>query len=516
MVTLSFFNNKDGMDLQENTLATSKKQAEWIENLHLNPSGQWSTENVGTRRLTLTPSLNPTGAILSLHAFSEVNGATKLLAQTPQGLHAIQIANGTTTPLVTTYTTTHRARSTSFLGWLFLVAEGQTPLRWNGTDTPQALPNWPATIAGINVGQPSLLTTFTNRLIFSGDPNNPSVLYISALENPENFSPSTGPAGAGAIQVSPGDGDKIVGLSRIFLPVSNQEVLIIFKQYSIFMLTGNDGEAYALQRVSSETGAVNQESIINLNGSLLFLTPHKKIVSLNTNVLLGNLTMSNLEAPISPILEAVPTQQLKHAFATHLNERGEIWWWLPTGSQSFCTTVLVLNTLHNSAGIWSLRSGLSAQCAVVKDGLYFTGNHQGEMVQQLIGSHYDGQAIAWKYRTPFLTLNTPHLRKRIQSVVLYLKQASQRGLRLLTRWDLQPRPSDSITIAYPHIYLDLNLLFGTARFGQSRFGVQSPSTAKGFPAGSGKLLQLEWFGTLPEQPIELEGWLIETHEGGTR
>ena len=126
-----------------------------------------------------------------------------------------------------------------------------------GAGSMAALDGWPAVIAGVTPGMPTFGEKFANRLVLSGDADNPSMIYISEFENPENYTPGEGATSAGAIQVSPGDGEAITGLRTLFLPLENEEVLVIFKERSTYMLTGNDADTFTLQKVSGEFGAVS-------------------------------------------------------------------------------------------------------------------------------------------------------------------------------------------------------------------------------------------------------------------
>lgn len=517
MKTHPFFDNDQGMQLQQNTLARNKQQADWIENLHLNAAGRWSNADIGYQTLNANAPLAGGQPVLSLHHFTDVAGTEHTVAQAGNNLYAVNLTNGAATLLYAGLSATGRLRSVAFLGWLFLVGTNQPPLRWDGQNAPQLLPNWPPVISGMAaVGTPSLAACYANRLIVAGDESNPSALYLSALEAPTDFTLGSGAATAGVIQVQPGDGDRVTALHPFFLPVVNQQVLLIFKQRSVFMLTGWNATDFTLQKLTGERGAVGQESVVALGQDVLFLTPELQIARLATTAMQGNLSFGLVSTPIAQQLAQANRNALANTLAVLLPQRNELWWFLPEGSATHPNRVLVARLLADNQVVWSVRSGIQATAVLHSPWGLVTGQSTGTLQRQLTGSVYDTAPVPWVYRTPYYPLGNPLQRKRLREVVFYLHQASRQGFTVATRWDLYPRIAASLVVREQAIRFDANLIFGTALWGAGHYSDRGASTAQVQLPGSGKLLQLELTGQTPEQPIELEGWTITTLEGGMR
>ncbi len=514
--THSFFDNRGGMNQDRNTLATPASYAQRIENMHLSPAGRWATADVGYRTLNPSAPLNAGARINALHRFTNVFGVEQTLVHVGNQCRLFDLTTGTpSATLSSSFAATQRTRGVAFMGDYHLVGAGMAPQRYTSAGTLVANAGWPPTIAGVTPGQPSVCALFANRLVLAGDANNPSLLYLSALENAQNFTPTTGATSAGGLQVQPGDGDRITALQPLFIPELNEQVLIVFKQRSLFMLTGFDADTFALQKLADDLGAVNQECVVSLGNDVWFLTPSGQLMKLSSAFASqGKLQLSSLSANVAQELASVNRLALATAgFATHLPQRTEVWWWLPIGTSTVANHVLVLN-YGQGQPVWSVRTGLTATC-----GLHlplanqtFTGDAVGLLHQQHTGNTYHGNPIAWLYCTPFISLGKPQQRKRFKVIELVTQDSTLDGLSLTLRWDLQAN-GNSVAPLQPQA--EANLFYGTATYGTTTllgvYGSQGTVILRLHPQGSGRLVQLQWQGTLPQQPADLEGWLLTTH-----
>ena len=513
MRTFRFFDNTGGMNLQKNALSLDSNEAERIENLHLNANGAWSSDNTGYEVLNPSTPFANGAELKSLTVFETVTGVRKTLAQAGGSLLEVDASTGTSLVVSNTVSTEQSLQYASLLGWLFTCSVDHPPLRWNGQDAAEPLPNWPVTINGQLVGNPSLVSTFSNRLILSGDPTNPSAVYLSELENPENFTPGVGASAAGAIQVSPGDGDSITALKRYFLPGTNEEVLVIFKRHSTYLLLGTNAGEFQIQQVSSEFGAVGPRAVTQVGQDLLLFSS-EGITSLTTATVQGNLSIGFLSQAIQPELATLNRQRFEQIIGLHHRFRQEVWWFVPSGSSNENNQAFVYS--YGQGGAWSVRTQMTASAAVMDGQSLLTGTYDGFLHQQLRGNTYGGEPIHWCYRSPFYPLGNASQRKRIRQVDLFLNAVSSEGLKLFTRWNLDRKVSETLEPKLSVAANDSGSAFGSAIFGQDSFQELGSSIVSIFPSGSGRLFQLELAGAIPLQPVTIEGWSIMTLEGGTR
>lgn len=510
--TFQFFNNTGGLNLRYNDVLISDNEAESIINLHPTTLGSWSNRNIGYIRLTET-AIESGSAITSAYNYITVTGQSFFMLTAGDKLFSFNAAAGTTTEITSGLSTGAPMDFITFDGLLIGCNGEDPPKKWEGNGEVTNLGGWAPEISGLSPGNPSICEVFNNRIVFSGDSNYPSMIYLSEQEDPENFTPSEGATSAGAIQVSPGDGQRITGLKNMFLPLTNEEVLVIFKEQSTYLLIGTDADNFTLQKLSDEFGAVNSHCAIEVGNELLFLS-REGITALSTATSQGNISTGFISHKIQRIINQLNTTYLDKSFALHLRNRQEVWWFVPEGSSTTNNQVLVYH--YGDLPGWSIRTGIEARCGLLLNGSLFTGGYTGHVDQQLRGNTYNGDPIPWEYQTPFYSFATPGIRKRIRDVELYIKQVSDVTLSINTSWDLDRRirNAENCELTVP---LDSSLaLYGSAVYNTDYYDDAGSSITQFSPNGSGQFFQMVLTGENQNTPIEIEGWTVSTIFGGYR
>ncbi|HEY9745588.1 MAG TPA: hypothetical protein V6C99_05170 [Oculatellaceae cyanobacterium] len=514
MQTHHFFKNTGGMNQKNNELSLGADEAEDIVNLHATAEGSWSNRDIGYLHLNATP-LADGKTITGLHQYEMLTGDLHLIAAAGASLYKVDPDTGQASVIANGLSEANAVSFVTFNGLLIACNGLNPPKKWDGENPAANLDGWPPAIAGVSVGNPSISEIYSNRLVFAGDAQNPSMLFISEQENPQNFTPDGSVTSAGAIQVSPGDGEKITALKTLFLPLSNEEVLVVFKQRSTYILSGSNSETFALQKISGEFGAVSHQSVVQVGGEMMFLS-NEGITSLSTATLQGNLVSGFLSERIQAQIERLNRSALSGAFAVHLRDRREVWWCVPEGSTPQNQVVLVYNYGSGRGGAWSRRTGIQAACGAAFAGRLLTGGYDGHIQQQLRGNSYQGTPIPWRYRTGFQDFSSPRLRKRIRDVELYLKQISTMPLTVHMQWDFNRSSVYQQTRTFVVAPDKASCIYGSARFGQDFYNQSGTSSLRFTPSGSGRAFQMELQGETMNNPVEIEGWSITTIPGGLR
>ena len=510
--TFQFFQNTLGMNLRFNDVSLDAREAEEITNLHATTEGSWTSRNTGYIQLNET-AVESGASITSLYEYVTLSGLKHIIASAGEKMLTLETGSGTFTEIGDSLTDGETFCFVTFNGLLIGCNGSDTPQKWDGTGNIGNLDGWPPVISGVTPSNPSLCATYINRVVFSGDSNNPSMLYISEQENPENFTPGTGATAAGSIQVSPGDGQKITALKSMYLPLENEEVLVIFKERSTYLMTGSDADTFAIQKLSDEFGAASQQSVVLVGNELFFLT-YEGITALSTATLQGNITSSFISDKIRPQINTLNKTKLSESFAIHLRDRQEVWWVVAHGSSSENNLVLVFNYGMNRA--WSRRTGIEAACGLVADGRLYTGTYNGFVQEQMKGHTYNGSAIPWLYKTPFYDLGTPRIRKRVKDIEVFLRQVAQIDITVKTAWDIRRGGQDRQETTLSVVPDTSSSVYGTGIFGSDYYDVTGISILKFIPPGSGKFFQMELSGNTPGKPVEIQGWSVTTMYGGFR
>jgi hypothetical protein len=512
MQTFHFFKNTGGINEQANELSLASGEAEEIINLHATAEGSWSNRNIGYINLTAAP-LASGGPVTSLYQYQPLTGKPYFIAAAGEELFTVDPGSGAATTIASGLSDGAKMQFITFNGLLIGCNGIDPPKKWDGQNAVANLGGWPPSIAGVTIGKPAISEIYANRVVFSGDSLNPSMLFISEQENPENFTPDASVTSAGALQVSPGDGEKITALKTLFLPLSNEEVLIIFKERSTYILSGSDSESFSLQKISNEFGAVNHDSVIQVGSEMMFLSS-EGITTLSTATLQGNLITGFLSDRIRAQISRLNRAALSRSFAIHLRDRKEVWWFVPEGSTMQNKLVLVYN--YHNQGAWSRRTGIVAASGALVNGKLFTGNYDGNIQQQLHGNSYAGNPISWVYRTGFQEFSSPRVRKRIRDIELFLKQLSNVTFTVNMSWDFNRSSTYRQSRNFIVQQDAASCIYGSARFGLDHYSEIGTSSVRFTPSGSGRYFQLELQGQAINAPVEIEGWTITTIQGGLR
>jgi len=116
----------------------------------------------------------------------------------------------------------------------------------------------PDKIPGVAPKKCTLSATYNNQLILSGDPDNPTTVYYSDYDAPENF-----PQGTNAFNVD----EKVTAIKTV------GQVLYIFQQDKIHMMSGDlIQDNFRVSQIASgpEIGTLAPNSLTEVEGSLFF------------------------------------------------------------------------------------------------------------------------------------------------------------------------------------------------------------------------------------------------------
>jgi hypothetical protein len=509
---IDFFNLSGGMDRQKNRLALGSNEADWIENLHWASQQGWSTQNNGYQPMNTTP-LNGGATVQAAFAFKDATGVEHTLLQVGDTLYRVDALGGKVLSTLGVVGSSP-CQAATFGGWCYWVSPSAPPKRWNGqTPSLEAAPGWPPTIAGLTLGNPSLACTYANRLVLAGDALNPNTVFLSELENADTFTPNTLANSAGGLLVSPGDGQRITALIPLFVPYTNEQVLLIFKNRSIYALTGTSTEDFTLELVSNHVGALSSQALLGVGQEVWFLS-EEGINTLGANTDLGTLALGSLSSKIKGLTETLNRSQLHRAFALQDVKRQEVWWFVPEGSSNRCNRVWVQN-YGGPAHVWSLRTGIEAACALrLPTGELLTGGFDGLWYQQRKGQRYGATApVPWVFRTPTYVLGNTQALKRLPFVDVYCRDVGLATFDVKAFWGQDPTP----TVSRPQVELTASQslqLYGLAQYGASTYASGLSSRLRVYPDGVGTVFQLELSGQTPEQPLTLEGFSFRLQGGG--
>lgn len=517
--THQFRFNYGGMkqDVEENVLGNDKAQiyAVDIVNGHSPENGMWTFNRAGYNHLNAT-ALEGGARCQGITNFESIDGTPHLIVSVNGKLKEIDRSTGTVTDIDASAGFSGQVDFQQYKGFLFSV-DGNVaiPRKWNGT-TASDSSGFPIAVGSNTYTRPTYAEVHNDRMAyanFQGGTNGPwpDTIVLSDLNSPEVFTTViTADSDAYVASVGAGERTPIVGIKSLFVPNSNVTQLVIFKSNSTYLLSGNTpwtdsttGELFTLSRINGCYGALNNRCIIEMGPDLIVLN-EQGIFSLS-GLNNGTVTQSALNSDnVLKTIAQINTSQKDKAWAVHLKNRREIWFFFPTGSNTECNQAIVYRyprtEEQTSLPRWSRRTSAGvfvATCGVDIDNQFYAGLASGNVAKMFTRNTYNGVGIPFSYEYPPIAYGNEKQTKWLNSGQIHLRVSSNASLSLKTKW-VGGNNNNSFMQTFDAPFGNDLPVYGQARYGQAYyFGEKEISVPYKAP-GNGKRLKKTLTGQTDE------------------
>lgn len=439
-----FLTNISGQNERDGIFRIAPDSADYVQNMHYTKNGTFSAYNQGYDDFS---ALLESGAdIDALGAFTTNAGTQYMLVATNGTIHSVSFADGADGGSISSIPSTGTfVDFQTFKGSVYMVDGTITPIVWTGAGSTSTVSGLPKTVGSDTYDKPEIVEKFNNRLVYgnfrdtSGNGPFPSHIAISNTLAPDTFTTTTTNATDGFIgQISPGDGQELTALKALYVPQQNEEVLVCFKDHSIYVLTGTTPTTFAVSLLSASYGCINNRCAVQVGNDIIFMD-EKNIYSLSTATDSGNIQRNVIGSDkIATQLQEINLSAREKAWVEHIPERFEVWFAFPTGSSTEVDTILVYNYRNAEEGlhIWTTRTGMSARCGLYFDGNFYTGNTDGYVDKWFSVSSYRGTGYNWIYRYPFYNFEDQTRNKRVLNAFAIFALRGSETVTLKYEWTL--------------------------------------------------------------------------------
>lgn len=376
----------------------------------------------------------------------------------------------------------------------------------NGTNAPAiyddatftSLDNAPTDVVGANH-----VVNFKNQLFFSKDSN----LSFTAPFTDNDF---TAASGAGTINV----GSAITGL------IIFREQLIIFSERRISRLVGSTIADFQLQPVTMDTGCIEEDTIQEVGGDIIFLGPDG-LRSLATTDKFGDFSIGVISKPVQTETNKLVSQNTSFASVV-IREKSQ---YRIFGYNANITTDSARGILatQTEQGIqWAELRGIRAYVADsnynASTEVVVFGHDDGYVYQMESGNSFDGANITASFATPFIPVNDPRVRKTFYKMFLYTDPQGSFTADLALKYDFEE--SDVIqpaTITFDNTAGAGSLAFyGDALYGTGEYGGTIQRLFDSQLIGSGFVVSLVFSSESTNPPYSLDALTFEYGTYGRR
>lgn len=155
----------------------------------------------------------------------------------------------------------------------------------------------------------------TSRFTRSTAPTDPNDVSLADATNVPGATVFTGDDSPRAIDINKNDGQKIIGLGFF------QDVLIVFKERSIYQLYFNDSNGFVVERITSSYGAVSHGAICSVENDCYFLTEQGVFVLGNEPNYYAAIRTNELSSRIKGLLAQINPAQYEKCRAIYYQDR---------------------------------------------------------------------------------------------------------------------------------------------------------------------------------------------------
>lgn len=230
-----------------------------------------------------------------------------------------------------------------------------------------------------------------SRFTRASAPADPNDVALNDATNVPGATVFTGDDTARAIDINKNDGQKVTGLGFF------QDVLIVFKENSIYQLYFNDANGFVVERISSSYGAVCHGAIASVENDCYFLTEKGIYVLGNEPNYYASIRTNELSSRVKTLLQRINPAQYARCRAYYYDDRYFLS--VPLDQNTTCNAMIVYDRRFYA---WSYWDNIRANDMLVfkdKDGdgrthFYFSEYGSSTVCEFTPGSYNDkGAAI---------------------------------------------------------------------------------------------------------------------------
>lgn len=529
-------------NLKRNVLGLSQNKAESflrpeeakdIINMHATEEGSWSADNVGYDLVNAGDAAFESGAAVDgMSWFRDTAGDNHLVIAINGKLGEVNPDSGAYTEIdgAAGFTVGNPVDFEVIAGALYSVdGSAVSPRKWDGVAAANAA-GWPIVDGGGNsYSTAKFICNHQNRGVFlnlqAGSDVWPSHFVISEQGNPESFRFDQGAASAFIGECQPGDGQELVGAGSIFVPRSNQQQLVLFKEHSTYVMVGSSGsdldaDSFKVIRINGAYGAINNKCIVNVGNDILALDTFgvTSYTSLSDS---GDIQPNAINSDkVKDTIASLNVNAKDKCWGIHLPNRREVIFFLPTGASTVCNAAIVYKYPApgtNEIPKWSRRTAAGGKfnltAGVLGEGDFFIGTSDGFVGTMFTSSRYDGVGIPYKYQHPSMALGNEEQIKSILHAYAHFKVRSDLTASMRCQW----KGGGNNDITTCPLVLETTVsgaVWGEMTWGADRYGSSEEIKVLFEPLGDGNRLGLTLSGTTGDTGPEYLGVTLIRQTGG--
>lgn len=340
--------------------------------------------------------------------------------------------------------------------------------------------------------------------VVSGDSNNPNTIYYSGTNDIDDFTST----GSGSIKLD----DKVIGLK------SFRDDLIIFCKNSIYKLINiNDSSTVAIVPVTKNVGCLDNHSIQEIAGDLVFLSPDG-VRTIAGTARIGDVELGTVSRQIMSITETIANSIDSFVVSSVvLRQKSQYRLFYTVSSDIPSQAKGIIGSLTSQGFQWSETKGI--QATAITSGFNsngvektFHGDDDGYIYIHDSGNtfYHEGSSASMRatYETPNYDFGDFGTRKNINYLKISITPEGTAQPILRVRYNYNdpdhPQPNDYTLLSVP-----LPATFGESLFGTGVFGASNDPMVRQAVQGGGHTTSFRLRTEDSNPPYAINGMYID-------
>jgi len=351
---------------------------------------------------------------------------------------------------------------------------------------------------------PTLCTVHDRHLVVSGDSDTPNTIYFSGTDDINDFTST----GSGSIKLD----DKVIGIKPF------RSDLIIFCKNSIFKLINiNDSNNIAVVPITKNVGCLDNHSIQEIAGDLVFLSPDG-VRTIAGTARIGDVELGSVSRQIQPIIEAIAADiNDLNVASVVLRQKSQYRIFYSTSGQTIAESKGIIGSLTSKGFEWSETIGIQAKAITSgfdSNGVekVYHGDKDGYIYLHDTGNSFIDNGSTTNIRATYTTPNYDFgdfgTRKNMRYAKISFSPEGNTRPTLRVRYDYEdpkvPQPLDYTLTSIP-----LPSIFGTSVFGTNVFGGTNDPMVRQAIQGGGFTVNFRLRSEDSDPPYAINGMYLD-------
>ncbi len=252
-----------------------------------------------------------------------------------------------------------------------------------------------------------VVSVFAGRLWIAGG----STLYYSALGKYNDFITQND---AGYINNFHLDTNNITALKPY------KDYLAVYKENSVYLLSGTSSEDFKIIPFADK-GTYSTKSVVNVNNKQYFVS--QGIFSMEQAGLLSQIQLGDeISLNIKPEFENFDKSRFNEVVVIHYSKKNQVWYFIPYKNDEYFHTIWIYNYVNQAWFKRNIPQDISSVCLF--DDYVLTADKNGKIYREDFGNTFNGLAIDFFWKSPFLAAGDSNVRKTIEEFYFVLDESN--------------------------------------------------------------------------------------------